>query len=301
MTDYSNTLPFDLPKNVTITEKTDNYPVIVVNNDFAKAEIAVLGAHVLQYQPIDQEPLLWLSKQAIFEQGRAVRGGIPLCWPWFGDHPNDSSLPAHGFARTAQFELTGIKSSDNGETLITLRHENSDAHRNLWPHPFVLDVDISVGEKLSVSMTMTNHSPETLSFTSALHSYFNISDIKTTIIQGLDGTAYFDKVQDFAAFEQSGDITIDQEVDRVYVPTRSDVLIVDQGHKRTLRIAKSGSHSTVVWNPWIDKAAAMGDFNDDGYQNMVCVETSNALTDAISLGSGESHTISTHISAESTL
>jgi len=164
-----------------------------------------------------------------------VRGGIPLCWPWFGDHPNDSSLPAHGFARTSQFELTGIKSSDNGETLITLRLENSDAHHNLWPHPFVLDVDISVGDKLSVSMTMTNHSPETLAFTSALHSYFNISDVKTSIIQGLDG------------------------------------------------------------------AAAMGDFNDDGYQNMVCVETSNALTDSISLGSGESHTISTYISAESTL
>jgi len=291
MTDLSNALPFALPNNVTIVDKADNYPVIVVDNDFAKAEIAVLGAHVLQYQPTGQQAVLWLSKDAVYERGRAVRGGIPLCWPWFGDHPDDSSMPAHGFARTGEFDIIRIENTDNGETLMTLRLENKDSTQALWPHPFTLDVHITVGESLSVSMTMTNKSRETQTFTAALHSYFSIDNVTTSHIEGLDDTPYFDKVQDFATFEQAGDITIDQEVDRVYVPTQSDVLIIDKGLNRTVRIAKTGSHSTVVWNPWIDKAAAMGDFHNEGYQTMVCVETSNALTDSVSLDSDESHTI----------
>lgn len=299
MTDsFTNSLSFSLPNSVTIVDKANNYPIIYINNDYAQAEIAINGAHVMHYQPKGQAPVLWLSEAAVFEKGHAIRGGIPLCWPWFGDHSNNPELPAHGFARNDSFELISITSNAQGETLIKLHLSNNTFNQAYWQEAFTLAVDITVGETLSVAMTMQNNSHSELPFSSALHSYFTISDVDNIVVKGLDQTAYFDKVKSFETGTQQGDILIDREIDRVYMPSNSPVSIIDKGLKRTLMITKSGSQSTVVWNPWIDKATAMSDFHNSGYRTMVCIETANALDDTIVLGRGESHTILTNISLE---
>ena len=287
-----------LPNGVKIIEKNPQYPVIQVSNEHAFAEVAINGAHVMHYQPAGQQPVLWLSDTAIFDKGKAIRGGIPICWPWFGDHPSDSQLPAHGFARNDSFELINAAASERGETELRLRLNNNAFNQSYWQDAFQLDVSIRIGQQLTVALTMHNNGSEKRDFSCALHSYFAISSIDDIIIKGLDQTAYFDKLKGFEASMQVGDIVIDQEVDRVYVPSTSTVSIIDKGLKRTLHIAKSGSRSTVVWNPWINKAAAMEDFDDNGYTTMVCVETANAMTDSISLDSGHSHTISASISIE---
>lgn len=294
---FTDTLTFKLPDGVSISDKNDQYPIIHINNAYASAKVAINGAHVIHYQPKGQEPVLWLSNTALFKNGKAIRGGIPLCWPWFGDHSN-AQLPAHGFARNDSFDLINIESNEQGETVLLLRLTNNAFNQRFWADAFQLDAAITIGQKLTVTLTMYNNGNAKREFSSALHSYFTVSDVGDILIKGLDQTAYFDKVKGFEKSMQTGDIVIDQEVDRVYIPTDNTVSITDKGFKRTLHITKSGSQSTVVWNPWVDKAAAMKDFDDDGYKTMVCVETANAMADTISLAKGESHTISTTINVE---
>lgn len=296
MTDFVDNLAFILPESVTITDASD-YPVIHINNTHANAEIALAGAHVLRFQPKGESPILWLSETSVFQKGSAVRGGIPICWPWFGDHTTDTSLPAHGFARKDVFELIAVDDTATGETRITLQLSNNDFNSQYWNEAFKLTVAILVGQQLTVSLTMHNQGESTQSFSSALHSYFHVSDIANMSIQGLAGTSYYDKVNDLNDVQQ-GDITINSEVDRVYMNTSSEVTMLDKGLNRAIKIAKTGSQSTVIWNPWIDKSATMSDFHEGGYRTMSCIETANALEDSIVLTSGESHNISTTIRCE---
>jgi len=293
-----NTLRLTPPKGIQIIDKGSHCPTLHINNPHATADIALNGAHVFHYQPKDQAPVLWLSDTAAFEKGRAIRGGIPICWPWFGDHATNQQLPAHGFARSDTFELINVEANANQETVVTLQLQSNAFNQQYWDSLFTLDVTITVGESLDVSMTMRNDDSSSHTFSSALHSYFTISDVTKVAIKGLDETPYYDKLQNFNAAIQHGSITLDREIDRVYVPTTNEVYIDDEGLNRTINITKTGSASTVVWNPWIDKSALMNDFHEGGYRCMVCVETTNTREDSMTLKSGESHTISTNIASQ---
>lgn len=294
-TAFQDSLNFTLPDSATLGEKSSNFSVISISNQHADAEISIQGAHIYRFQPKGHTPVLWLSEQSFFESDKAIRGGIPLCWPWFGDHGSDPQLPAHGFARTAPFELLNIQDDPLGQTQITLRLTHQSFNQSYWPEAFILDVAITVGQSLTVSMTMYNQSQSPCVFGSALHSYFHISDINQVSIKGLDQATYYDKVKDFEMDTHNGDITFDQEVDRVFVGTKEAVTIIDSGLNRSITISKSGSESTVIWNPWVDKAATMKDLHHGGYQTMVCVETANALDDTRTIAGNASHTISTTI------
>jgi len=268
-----------------------------LNNPMAKAEIALNGAHVMSFIPKGQEPVLWMSEKSYFEDGKAIRGGIPICWPWFGGHPCNSDMPSHGFARISVWELVASGNCESGATFLELALAPALIADEFKTNNFLVKLRVEVSDKLSVALIIDNCSDKDLSYSAALHSYFNISDISNIKISGLDGKAFIDTLDDTNHI-QHGDITFAAETDLVYLDTEDTCIIDDPGFKRKIKVSKTGSRSAVVWNPWDVKAQRMPDFGDTEYHKMVCVETSNAESDARTLTPNECHTLQVIIESE---
>ena len=267
-------------------------PVVEIKNEQASATISLQGAHVLSWKPLDENDVIWLSTDATFAAGKSVRGGIPICWPWFGAHESNASFPAHGFARTVLWQVTETKKLSDGETQITFRLQTEQLDENLqqmWPQPTMAEYRLTISKTLSLELTTYNQSDETLTIGQALHTYFNIEDISNTTVNGLEDKTYLDKTDGFNSKVQTGAVVINAEVDRVYLDTADDVTI--DNNKRKIVINKQGSHSTVVWNPWKDVAEKMGDLGEEGYRKMLCVESANAADDVVHIKAGESSTL----------
>lgn len=271
---------------------------MVVTNAFAQAELYLHGAHITAFQPHGTKPVLWMSDIAAFESGKAIRGGIPVVWPWFGPHPTDESLPQHGFARTSDWAVCATDVLPDERTELRLELRDDKAARALWPHPFVLELRVVVGAKLSVGLRTRNTGTESVRVGGALHTYFHIADVGGVSIEGLGGRDYIDRLEANRVKREKGSISISEEVDRVYLETTDECVINDLGLGRRVRVAKSGSRTTVVWNPWIDKARRMTDFPDEGYRRMVCVEATNTADDVYYVAPGGEHTLSQTISVE---
>jgi len=262
-----------------------------LTHEGASATVALHGAHVLSYVPAGAKPVLWLSKEAIFKDGKAIRGGIPVCWPWFADHPNEPNYPAHGVARTRSWK---VASTDFAS--LTLELQANEATREHFPHDFVLRLQATLGDALAIQLSVHNPGQNPFTYTGALHTYFAVSHIDQAHVEGLDGRPYIDSIDGKTRKTQAGPIRFQEEVDRIYLETTDTCLVSDNGWDRTIRIAKEGSHSTVVWNPWIAKAQRMADFGDQEYQEMLCVETTNAADDAIAVPPGETHKLALTLS-----
>ncbi len=268
----------------------------IIANEFANAEIYLHGAHVTHFQPKGQQPILWMSRLAKYQADAALRGGIPVIWPWFGAHPSDESKPSHGFARTMEWSIAKTDVSASGATVITLTLSDTPETRMLWDHAFLLTLTLTVDTKMQVELTATNSGSGSFEAGAALHTYFKVGDIDKIHITGLDGCDYLDKVTGFDRKRQNGPIRFASEVDRIYLDTAGEALIHDEQIGRTISVAKSGSCSTVVWNPWSTRAVNIGDFPDDGYKTMVCVETTNAATDVRTIAPGSAHALTQIIS-----
>ncbi|MBI4809057.1 MAG: D-hexose-6-phosphate mutarotase [Nitrosomonadales bacterium] len=280
---------FAIGNHVQFKEIAEGMIVAEVANQHALSNIALQGAHIATFQPRGEEPVLWLSPRAKFAPGKSIRGGAPICWPWFGPHKNDSKLPGHGYARTVPWDVLETKALQDGSTFLRFGLVESDATRAQWPHASSVQLEVTVGKALRVELVTTNTGKAAFELGEALHTYFQISDVANMTIRGLENCEYLDKVKDFARFNQQDGIVIESEVDRVYVSTTADCVIEDKGLKRAIRIAKQGSKSTVVWNPWTEKAEKMGDFGPALQRDMVCVESGNALENVVTLAPGESH------------
>ncbi len=289
---------FAIAEQLSFVAGPGGLPVAEVHNAHATATIALHGGQVLAFQPYGHAPVLWLSKHSFYAPGKAIRGGIPLCWPWFGPHPTDPGLPAHGFVRTASWDLLGTAVVAEGAAQLRLMLTDNLHTLSLWPHAFRLELVITVSTLLQVELVVHNPGTQVFSCGGALHSYFVVSDIGNVKILGLEGRSYIDKLDPAQPKRQAGAITFDQETDRIYVDTRDKCIVDDGGLQRRIVIAKAGSLSTVVWNPWVDKAQRMADFGDDEYGSMVCVETANAADDTVSVAPGTSHRLGTVISVE---
>lgn len=270
-------LRFAIPGHVSFDEIEKDFIIAKINNTHATSRIALQGAHIMTFQPNGEKPVIWLSEDAKFVSGKSIRGGVPICWPWFGPHETNPDFPAHGFARTMDWEVQETKALPDGSTLISFYLPVNDTIKKQWPHSFKLEIHITIGKTIKIELETNNTGKEPFTISEALHTYFHISDIQKIKISGLEGSEYMDKVGTPARKKQSGAITIDNEVDRVYLNTSSACLIEDQDWHRAIRIKKSGSQSTVVWNPWLQKAEKMGDLGQDGYRRMVCIESANAL------------------------
>lgn len=273
-----------------ISSAKGGIPVIDVSSRLAKARISLQGAHLLSWAPVGQEAVIWLSRDARFEKGKSVRGGIPICWPWFGAHSVNKGWPAHGFARTVLWELTDTQLLESGEIQLCfcLDTKKQDENiRQMWPQATLVTYTLTIGQRLQLELSTQNNSAEEITIGEALHTYFNVADIRNTRLVGLNGKEYLDKPDDFRRKMQSGDIGFKEEVDRVYLNTNDDLVI--DNNKREIHITKQGSASTVVWNPWETVADSMGDLGENGYLEMLCVESANAAENTLKIMPGESH------------
>ena len=273
-------------------------PQVHVNNQHATATIALQGAHVMMYQPHNQQPLLWLSAHGKFAPGKSIRGGVPICWPWFGPHTSAAAYPGHGFARTVMWEVTAVHASKDGATRLELHLPTASKNIQQWPHLSEVALHVSVGERLELALITRNTGDQSFVLGDALHTYFQVSDIRRIAIQGLEGCPYIDKVDDSKRKTQIGGVTIAAETDRIYLDSTKDCVIDDPGYGRRIRIAKRNSRSTIVWNPWMEKAEKMGDLGPDGYLHMVCVESANADADVVTLAPGKEHQLQVAYSVE---
>ncbi|MDO5673252.1 MAG: D-hexose-6-phosphate mutarotase [Actinomycetaceae bacterium] len=250
------------------------------------------GAHVTEWAPTGQDPVLWMSSQSVFKEGTAIRGGVPICLPWFGPGRNKDKSPLHGLARLHNWELIS-QSQDGDSANFHLRLTGDDLGRpESFPYNFVANFRAAFSNKLEMALTVANRDTQPFTFEEALHTYISVGDIRQIQIAGLEGATYLDKAANAPAptGTQQGPITFAGETDRVY-SSEAPVTLLDPVLKRTLRVTKSGSANTVVWNPWIDKAAAMKDYGDDEWTTMVCIEAANAFDNSITLRPGDTHTL----------
>ena len=273
-------------------------PMAEIHSPHADATVAVQGAHVARFQPQGAAPVLWVSRISSYAAGKAIRGGIPVCWPWFAQHPADPTLPFHGFVRARMWQVRGSAVLENEQVQLRLGLADDESTRAIWPHAFDLELAATVGPALRVDLTARNTGDTPCTVGGALHTYFQVGDATRAAIRGLEGTEYIDKVDGGAQKRQDGPITIAGEVDRIYLGTAADCLIDDPALGRTVRVGKANSRTTVVWNPWVEKARAMPDAEDDDYRDFVCVETVNAQDDVFDLQPGETHTLSLTIGVD---
>jgi D-hexose-6-phosphate mutarotase len=275
-----------------------------IDNAGGSATLCLQGAHAVTWRPKSQaEPVVWVSEAAKYGPGKSIRGGAPVCWPWFGPHATEKGFPGHGFARTVPWQVTGSETLANGDTRIGLVLMQNEQTRAQFARACRVELTATVGASLTIDLVTSNFDTEAVEIGEALHTYLRIGDIGTATVSGLDGCEYVDKVDGGARKRQSGAVTFTGEVDRVYLNTESECVIEDPDLKRRIRIGKTGSRSTVVWTPWQEKADKMADFgpgraNQGGWREMVCVESANALDNVVSVPAGGSHTMSVVYSAE---
>ena len=292
---------FGIPGELAFSATTEGVLFAEVDNPLATAQITLQGAHVMTWTPTGESPVIWLSPAATPRPGKPIRGGVPICWPLFGPHDSEPTFPAHGFARTSQWQLLDSARTEDGATQLTLRLLQSDTSYVQWPHQTPLEIRITVGSTLEIAVTTHNLGPAPVTIGQALHAYFVVSDVSKVQVLGLEDKTYLDKAGVCKRVRQSGAVTIDTEVDRIYLDTTTDCIIDDPGLNRRIRIAKQGSASTVVWNPWIEKSARMGDLGGPtAYLGMLCVESANAADNHVTIVPGETHRLWARYSVETT-
>ena len=273
----------------------------------AELLVAQQGAQVLRYQRGEQ-PLIWLSEQAAGQRGQSVRGGVPVCWPWFGDlgrnppalqaqHGNLGAAPFHGGVRTLDWQLQDIASE--GEA-VQLRFACDSREQPLdnWPHAARVQLDIRLDEHLHLDLHSHNLGSAPLALSQALHSYFAVSDIRQVAVRGLENCRYIETLEDWQERTQQGQLRFAGETDRIYLDVPTRLSIEDSGWRRRIHLDARGSRSAVVWNPWTDKAARLSQFAGDAWQRMLCIETANVWDDCVELAPGAQHSLQLSLSEE---
>lgn len=293
-------MQFGIDGQLEFCEDASGLAIAKISNPQATASLCIQGAHLMTWQPRSQSvPALWLSRDARLADGKSIRGGVPVCWPWFGAHPSEPGFPAHGYARTAPWQVLESGIEPDGATRLTLRLEENERTRAMWSHDARLDMTVIAGEKLRMELVTENTGSSDFKISEALHAYFRIGDIGAVHVAGLAGCNYQDKVGGSTLKKQDGIIQFKGETDRVYINTAAECVIEDDRLKRRIHIAKSGSLSTVVWTPWIEKAGRMGDLGQpDGWREMLCVESANAIDNIVHVAAGARHTLITEYRVE---
>ncbi|HYE90493.1 MAG TPA: D-hexose-6-phosphate mutarotase [Terriglobales bacterium] len=271
---------------------------LTIETEACRARLTAQGAHLCEWTPAGQrEPALFLSPRAIFAPGAAIRGGVPVCFPWFAAHATDASKPAHGFARTRLWEADPVTRDATGAVRVTLRLGADAATRALWPADFEARLTLALGATLGMTFEVENRGAAPLAYEAALHTYLAVGDVTRTRVHGLERTRFVDKV-DGRREKTSGDgpLVPDGEVDRVFLDTTSACVVEDPARERRIRVEKTGSRVTVVWNPGPAKGPAVPDLGGDAWRRFLCVETANTGPYVVTLGPGECHAMTATIS-----
>ena len=288
---------FGIPGKISFREGAGGWPYAEINHPEAKAVVSIYGAHVLNFIPTGRADVLWNTSKSIFQKGKAIRGGIPLCWPWFGPHPSDATKPAHGFARISMWTIESTGITHTGDIQLTLQINASAKTEEFWPYAFSATLTITIGKALHVELAITNTGNEDFTYTDALHSYIHVGDASQITIEGLQGVSYYDYTDQNALKQQMEALTtIRKEENRRYVDTASTCIIHDPVLGRNIQVTKVGSNTTVVWNPWVETAKTFVDMQDEDYKTMICMEAANAFDETITLAPMKSHRLATSLS-----
>ena len=287
---------FGIPGVAEILTGNGGLAKVVVSAPEATGEMYLHGAQVTSWISSGRNEALYVSPNSIWQDGRAIRGGVPICFPWFGDKQGDPSAPAHGFVRTKSWELEGIESRGEGIE-VTMSTTSDDVTRKWWPFDFRLICRGTFARGLQIDLIVTNSGSSAFWFEEALHAYFAVGDAESALVHGLDATRYIDKTDNRVQKLQSGDIYITAETDRVYLDTTGPVELVDLATSRRIHIWKQSSQTTVVWNPWMEKSIALKDLGPEQWREFVCIETANVAPLALKLEPGQTHTMVVEVQA----
>ena len=266
-------------------------PKVRVTSRAATGEIYLHGAHVTSWSPEGAEEVLFLSSASKWKDGMAIRGGVPICFPWFGDKADDRSAPAHGFVRTKSWSLESIASSTDAVT-VNMSTVSDETTKRWWPADFRAVYRASFGAELKLELEVHNMDSRAVHFEEALHAYFKVGDVRSARMKGLDAVHYLDKTDHYRERVQQGDVEITSETDCVYLDTECPLELSDPVLGRHIHVAKQNSRTTVIWNPWSEKAKAMSDLGSDQWTEMLCIETSNVLAYAMEAAPGDCHRMS---------
>lgn len=278
---------YGIAGQIEFIEGQGGLPFIRVNNAQANALISVYAGQVLSYRPAGKaDDLMFLSEKAYYQAGKAIKGGVPVCWPWFGPDPEGKGRPAHGFVRNRMWEVIETAVVANGDAKIVLGLTDTPETQAIWSHAFILRLEITIGDTLNLALVTCNTGDQAMAITQAFHTYFSMGDIHQVSVSGLEGKSYIDKVDGGQQKTQSGAVTIDSEVDRIYLDVSNELVIHDAALQRKIRITSQGSQTAVVWNPWAKISTEMADLRDDDYLRLLCVETTNAATDIVTIQPG---------------
>jgi glucose-6-phosphate 1-epimerase len=273
-------------------------PCADIKTPLCTARIYLQGAHVAAWQPAGFDPVIFMSPRSVFEEGKPMRGGVPVCFPWFGSKPGDPSAPGHGFARIMEWDVESVQKTDSGDAAIVLVLKESEATKRYWNHEFVLRHRVVFGNQLSMTLEVTNTGPTPIQFAEALHSYYAVKDIRQVKLSGLDGAKYIDKVDGRKTKQQAGELTFVADTDLLFPGTTKPVTIIDPLLGRKITVEKSGSNTTSIFNPWSTRARTISDLGPDNWVGMLCVETLNVEENEVTLPPRAVHQMQARISVE---
>ena len=273
-------------------------PKVHVTAPQCNGEMHLHGAQVTSWKPAGAEEAIFLSRQARWEEGKAIRGGIPICFPWFRAKADDSHAPAHGVVRTKIWTLESIEQNADGITVSMSTQSDPDTRR-WWPADFRVLHRVTFGSELKLELTVSNTGAKPFRFEEALHTYYRVGDVRKVRVRGLDGVTYLDNTDSNKKKKQNGDVVIGSPTDNAYLNTQNPLQLLDPALNRSIQITKQNSDSTVIWNPWAEAARALSDLGDDEWQDMACVEGSNILENAVELAPSADHKITVTMTVNS--
>jgi glucose-6-phosphate 1-epimerase len=288
---------FSIKDIAEVLEGNGGLPKIHIRGGESEGEIYLHGAQVTSWKPKGGHDVIFLSSHSHWQEGIAIRGGVPVCFPWFRAKAGDPNAPSHGFVRTRTWQLESITAEEDAVT-VSMSIESDDQTKKWWPGDFRLLLHARFGSRLALELEVTNTGTTPFRFEEALHTYHRVGNIATTTIAGLEGADYLDNTDSNNKKLQQAEIAVTGPTDRAYLNTLSRVNIKDAGFKRVISMEKKDSLTTVVWNPWISGAKALSDLGDDEWAQMICVEASNIREFAVNLPAGRKHlmTSSIHVS-----
>jgi glucose-6-phosphate 1-epimerase len=286
---------FGIPQTARVSEGNGGLARVEISTPLAQGEMYLHGAQVTSWHPRGSEEVLFLSTKSQWQQGHAIRGGIPICFPWFRGKADDPHAPAHGFARTTSWQLDSIVERD-GRVAVTMFIESDDQTRRWWPAKFRLLSRATFGAELMLELLCTNTGTTPLRFEEALHTYNLVGDIADVRLQGLDNSQFLDNTDSNNQTTQVGEVTVRSQMDNAFMTSKTPVDLLDRKMRRRIRLQKSNSSSTVVWNPWQTGANALRDLGQDEWKHFLCVEAANIMGAAVTLSPGQEHTLSAVLS-----
>jgi glucose-6-phosphate 1-epimerase len=287
---------FAIPGIAQIVAGNGGLPKIKITSAAASAEIYLHGAHLTSWVPGGAEEVIFLSEKAQFQNGKAIRGGVPICFPWFNAKTDNPKAPSHGFVRTKSWELESIIHEGNA-IAVALSTANDEVTQKWWPHEFQALQKITISSQLQMELTVSNTGALPFSFQEALHTYYRVGNVREARLSSLDGVSYLDNTDGLREKTQHGDNLFSQRIDNAYLNTESDLVLTDPSLKRRIHIGRQNSHNTVVWNPWAELAGGMADLGDE-WPKVLCVEAANIHANAVRLQPGEQHSMTAHIKLE---